>query len=453
MSVVNRFAQLQKEKQDSRPKRAVERDDDDDAPVVSRGGAPQVSKGGWQTVEPRSKPKSKKPSDGQPQQQQQRAGGAPKIKRDPGPKPPAGQPVGATLVDPAVEKAQRKAVQALQRHYAKQQAPQREPRQQELGGDDDDDVKPSLQKAHGKGQEALVAAWLGPELPATKQPAKHHDPHHVEIHFVKNHVDAKPAPGKKGAVAWATASPDPASAKDAKKNQQKQPKAQQAAASSAKKESTAEDASAKIHEHLPDGSVVPEVAFQFVIQNVTNKGCRTIPLVAGGGVLNPKAIEMFAKPPKSVKGGFFISAEKKTWSNESTVDEPWMIDSYFKALIPILKHEATQSVAYPFWPKAQEGESASEAEAKVTLKLVPEHATAIELEHEDHHCSIKVMTRRIKVSLRHFAEKLIAEAEMLLKFIAAVSPQLAGSETLKAFPNVERLTAHLDECRSLLAAK
>jgi hypothetical protein len=446
MSVVNRFAQLQKEKPQSRPKRQKQEEPEPESEAAGESSKAhhQQGKGGWQVVEPRKKPQPTpaKPSDGATQQRKK----SPKIKREPDPKPPEGQPIGATLVDPAVLKAQKKAAQALQRHYAKQQAPQREPR-------DSDNDEAMNAVSRGKQKVDAVSAWLGPELPtATGGKQQHRDPNsHQAIHFVKNHA---PQGAKKGSV-WAS---EPAAQAT---GGPKQPKQKQSAPGGKKATDSAPQGpikapeSAKIHEHLDDGSVIADVSFQFVIQNVTNKGCRTVPLVVAGKdgpSLNPKALDLFAKAPKVVKGGFFISAEQKSWSNESTVDEPWMIDSYFKALIPILKKEASSAVAYPFWPKEEGGAATSDVEAKVMMRVVPGHTTALELEHEEHHCSIKVMTRRAKVSLRHFAQRLVEEAEMLLKFIAAVTPQLQGSETLKAFPNAERLLAHLDECRALLAS-
>lgn len=453
MAAANRFGQLQKEKPESRPSRRKEAvEDAAGGGPTATGGAPPQQRGGWQVVEPRNRkpqPAPTAPSNGAQRARKR----SPKIQREPSEKPPPGQPVGAILVDPEVEKAQKKAALALQRHYAKQQAPQREAR-------GDDEIGRAV--AQGKTSGDALTAWLGPELPAAA-PTKHRDPHSNQaVHFTKNHADPPVKAGKKGAAAagaaggvWVTTAPAAASSQPAPKKGKQQPKGgqQQQKPPPSVAASAAVAASDKIHQHLADGSVVADVSFQFVVQNVTNNGCRTVPLVvttpAGPG-LNPKAFELFAKAPKTVKGGFFIAAERKSWSNESTVDEPWMIDSYFKALLPILKNEATSGVAYPFWPKAEGGVAVSDVEAKVTMKLTPGHATALELEHEEHHCSIKVMTRRAKVSLREFATRLVEEAGMLVTFMAAIAPQLQGTETLKAFPNVERLTAHLDECRAVL---
>jgi hypothetical protein len=213
-----------------------------------------------------------------------------------------------------------------------------------------------------------------------------------------------------------------------------------------------EQESAKVHAHLPDGSIIPEVKFCFVFPTLDHKG-RIVPLHGHDSHNHHhqethELLQYFSKPNDIVKGGFFVTAEEKSWSNETTIDEPWMIESYFKALIPILKKKATSGVAYPFWPKAAKGDDA--VEAKVNMHLVPGHETALELAHEDHHCCIKVSTRTMKVSLKHFVQSMVSEAEDLLKFMAKLNPAVLGEATMKKFPNPDRLGGYLDEIKTLI---
>lgn len=210
-----------------------------------------------------------------------------------------------------------------------------------------------------------------------------------------------------------------------------------------------EQDSNKTHTHLPDGSILPEVKFCFVFPTLDHAG-RVVPLHGDhDNHLRHELLQYFAKPSDIVKGGFFVTAEQKSWSNETTVDEPWMIESYFKALLPILHKKDTKGVAYPFWPKATSA-GGEAVEAKVHVHLVPGHETALELEHEDKHCCVKVSTRRIKVSLKSFVSALIREAEELLKFMALLDAKILGEATMKKFPNPNRLAAYLDEMKTLI---
>ena len=210
--------------------------------------------------------------------------------------------------------------------------------------------------------------------------------------------------------------------------------------------------SAKTHTHLADGSVVADVKFCFVFPTLDHK-LHIVPVHGAehghhSHHVSHELLQIFSKPNDVVKGGFFITVEQKTWSNETTIDEPWMIESYFKALIPILKKTATSGVAYPFWPQAKAGDDA--VEAKVQMHLVPGHETALELIHEEHHCSVKVMTRSIKVPLKQFIASLVHEAEELLKLINAIDAKVIGEATFKKFPNPERLSNFIDECKANL---
>lgn len=212
-----------------------------------------------------------------------------------------------------------------------------------------------------------------------------------------------------------------------------------------------EAASAAVHQHRPDGSIVPKVVFSFVFPHLDHSAPPHIVPLHNKGHITHELLQTFSKPNDRVKGGFFVTVEQKSWSNETTVDEPWMIESYFKALLPILKKKSTSGVAYPFWPASKSAKESEATEAKVLMHLVPQHETALELEHEDHHCCVKVMTKRIRVPVKEFVDSLCTEAEFLLKLLSQLNAAVVGEDTMKKFPNQERLTAFVEECRSLLA--
>lgn len=211
-----------------------------------------------------------------------------------------------------------------------------------------------------------------------------------------------------------------------------------------------EAASVKAHAHLPDGSVIAEVAFTFVFPTIDHAG-RTVPLHGGShDHITHELLQYFSKPQTAVQGGFFVTVEGKSWSNATTVDEPWMVESFFKTgILPILRKKATSGVAYPFWPKASAG-ATDAAKAKIDMHLVPGHETALELKHEDHHCCVKVQTKIAKVSFKHFVQALVRESEALLAFMAKLDANVLGEATMKKFPNPERLGAYIDEVKTLI---
>jgi len=213
------------------------------------------------------------------------------------------------------------------------------------------------------------------------------------------------------------------------------------------------------HAPLAEANAVADVKFCFVFPTLDHfEGPHIVPLhqqkdhQSTHHAVTHELLQYFAKPQEVIKGGFFISAEEKTWSNETTIDEPWMIESYFKALIPILKKKLTGGAAYPFWPtETRNGCRCTDAvEAEVDMYVVPGHENALILEHQDHHSRIKVMTKRIKVSLKDFAANLVWESEGLLKLMEEIDVNVVGEATMKKFPSPGRLAHYIAEVKALI---
>ena len=196
---------------------------------------------------------------------------------------------------------------------------------------------------------------------------------------------------------------------------------------------------------VPDsaaGDVVTEFEFNFCFTFPSpNQQISIVPLhvdESHGRCISANLLERFSEPCDALKGGFFISANGKTWSNENAIGEPSRIISYFTALIPMLKKTTNSGVATPFV-------GAEGVECTVQLNLLPGDETVLELAH----CATTIPgvdLRTLKVPLKQFVARLVRESEKLLILVKQLDPSVVGDVAFRKFPTRERLVASIVEC-------
>lgn len=371
--------------------------------------------------------------------------------------------VGATLVDPKQQKAELKAARKLQQHYASQS------------------VKPIVGDAITK-QSVKAAKAAGPSEASVKEKKKEEEATKKDAQALQKmakvvaqaqtkgraFVDPlAPPPGlekvsNEPMPQWQTeeVGPSLASLGGKKKGQGQQQQQQQSKGKKGAKggpavaqdallqklaEAHAAAATGEEEEEAvakprvtEDGIPIPIVSFVFLLNEQKQKG-KQVPLSTrpNSGKLNEQAVAAVVKHLQSAagpetKGGLFVEvAPGKLWSNENTVDFPWMCESYFKALLPLVEGAKKETVAYPFWPviagPLKDKNETAEAEAKIR-KI---SADVFEIEHIDSHCSARVPVKKSKVCAREFVAQVIREGKLLIQFIEAAKAQMKAEEWAK----------------------
>jgi hypothetical protein len=179
------------------------------------------------------------------------------------------------------------------------------------------------------------------------------------------------------------------------------------------------------HARGEHGSVVAVVRFCFVVASG-----RVVPLPTGAAARNDNAkkdvlaIATDIQRNGTAKGGFFITAEGKHFSDATTVDEPWMCESYIKALSQVLRQQGAVGKpvsAFPFWKKAS-GMQHEEQESEVKLALVAPTALALE-----HVAGVRAPLRKTVVAFRPFVAAVVEAGQALEWALGLIAEKLADT--------------------------
>ena len=98
----------------------------------------------------------------------------------------------------------------------------------------------------------------------------------------------------------------------------------------------------------------------------------------------------------SIQVGYFIDVDGRAWSDEGTVDEPWMTMTFLKAVGEVMTSETAQARAHP-WEES-------------SLRLERRGDTLVM---EDVHASGRVSMPRVEVPFRELVEGVHREGELI----------------------------------------
>lgn len=397
-------------------KNAVMVDDEDRPDVVVQ------SMKGFKVVE--SKPKrAKKPKEERAKMEETAEG----VQiRKPKPKPKTAGPVGSRLVDPAQEKAEKKAAAALQRHLAAQ----------------------VVKTAKGD------AITKRPQLPPGWQPPKDYSDEPLGKKNTQEEVTvtATATAPSKHSDPLSAAKPTPKAAqRQAQAKQQRPPRAEDESAPSTQKgkekkalPASAEEAHFASHtDAAPDGTKPAFTRFCFVF-----KSGRVLPLfrhtTANVDVASPQAIAAELNANRPVRGGFCITVDGKHFADETLADQIWMTESYYKGAVLLLSKEKSEFAATPFWPNVS-GQQA--AEIDLHMRVSPDLAV-LELSHDHKHFSPKVPLKQTKISFRPFVESLLKEGAALVALLGQLEG-LVPSDVLESNGFPKRLKGLVEDLAAL----
>lgn len=171
----------------------------------------------------------------------------------------------------------------------------------------------------------------------------------------------------------------------------------------------------------------------------------------------PKNANAVANLP--IRGGLFMTVGGKKFSEVSTIFEPWMAESYFKALTAIVSGESDTAVAHPYYQHGPNGQQVAPdvepVEATLAMKIIRANpkdnlfapTTLIELEHVGAHNN-KAQLRKVRVSFKSFAQGMVRAGEALVNFRETLEDVLeksplrgaAGAEITKKFAGKFNMT-------------
>ena len=149
----------------------------------------------------------------------------------------------------------------------------------------------------------------------------------------------------------------------------------------------------------------------------------------------PKNANAVASLP--IRGGLFMTVGGKKFSDASTVGEPWMAESYFKALTALLTGEAEEgtATATPYFPIGANGQVETEAPASVAIRIVRANptdglfaaTTLIELEHLAPAGANRAQLRKVRASFKSFAQGMARAGEAFVNFRETLDEALEHS--------------------------